>query len=237
MPLPGADAAEGLRERKKRRTRQEISDVATRLFFEHGFEEVTLAAIADAAEVSVKTIFNHFGSKEDLYFDRNEEFLTGLRRTVAERPAGTTVLRALRGLLADNAVPFPGEGWAMLENPVRYAGLRVFLATQDRSPALRARRLLFGEELAAELASLVGAEVGRDAEAPEVRAVAAMLVAAFEVRHRAMRAAVAAQCPAPEVRRQVTAVVGESFDRLERAFADLDRPAPPRDPSVEVSGG
>src|SRR3954449_4428781 len=98
-------AADGLRDRKKRRTREAISDTATQLFIEHGFEEVTLAQIADAAEVSVKTIFNHFGSKEDLYFDRAGEMLEGLRTTIVDRPAGMTTLEALRRLLTENVVP------------------------------------------------------------------------------------------------------------------------------------
>ena len=104
-------AGEGLRERKKQRTRREISDVATRLFAEHGFEQVTLSQIAEAAEVSVKTIFNHFGSKEDLYFDRADELREGVVATIAGRAPGTTVLGALRALMVDNLVPFPGTGW------------------------------------------------------------------------------------------------------------------------------
>src|SRR3954465_5975723 len=75
----------GLRERKKARTRLEISDVATRLFAEHGFEEVTLSQIAAAAEVSIKTIFNYFGSKEELYFDRADEMRDAVIATIAER--------------------------------------------------------------------------------------------------------------------------------------------------------
>src|SRR3954447_9612861 len=113
------DVVEGLRERKKRRTRQEISDVATRLFFERGFEEVTLSEIAAAAEVSIKTIFNHFGSKEELYFDRADELREALVDTIVERDLGTTVLEALQALLTQNAVPFPGTGWSRMDDPVQ----------------------------------------------------------------------------------------------------------------------
>ncbi|MEV6184397.1 helix-turn-helix domain-containing protein, partial [Streptomyces sp. NPDC052015] len=52
--------AEGLRERKKRQARQHISDVATGLFLERGFDEVTIAEIAEAADVSVNTVYNYF---------------------------------------------------------------------------------------------------------------------------------------------------------------------------------
>ena len=62
-------APPGRRERKKQLTRQAISDVATALFLERGFDDVTVAQIAAAADVAVQTVFNHFRTKEDLFFD------------------------------------------------------------------------------------------------------------------------------------------------------------------------
>ena len=59
----------GRRERKKQQTRQAISDVATALFMERGFDAVTVAEVARAADVAVQTVFNHFPAKEDLFFD------------------------------------------------------------------------------------------------------------------------------------------------------------------------
>jgi AcrR family transcriptional regulator len=219
-----ASGPDGLRERKKRRTRQEISDVATRLFAEHGFERVTLSQIAEAADVSVKTIFNHFGSKEDLYFDRADELRASLVATIAGRPAGTTVLGALRALLVDNLVPFPGVGWRGLEEPTRYEEFRRFVATQDASPALRTRRLTLSQELAGPLAEALAAALRPGTPEAAIRTLAAMLVAALLLRDGALRAAVAAGAPPRAVRRQVTAEVEEAFGRLEAAFGDLDEP-------------
>ncbi|MFI0214742.1 TetR/AcrR family transcriptional regulator [Streptomyces lydicus] len=92
--------AEGLRERKKRQTRQFISDVATGLFLERGFDAVTIAEIARAADVSVNTVYNYFPAKEDLFFDRSEGLVDRLSRFVRARPAGESaaaaVLRELR---------------------------------------------------------------------------------------------------------------------------------------------
>ena len=71
---------QGLRERKKRQTRQQISDIATGLFLERGFDAVTIAEIAEAADVSVNTVYNYFPSKEDLFFDRSRGIVDRLSR-------------------------------------------------------------------------------------------------------------------------------------------------------------
>src|SRR4051812_38531951 len=86
---------QGLRERKKQRTREAISDVATGMFFKRGFDAVTLAEVAEAAEVSVGTILNYFSTKEDLFFDRQEEVVQHWARVVRNRRAGDGVLKAI----------------------------------------------------------------------------------------------------------------------------------------------
>lgn len=92
--------AEGLRERKKRRTRQQLSDVATGLFLERGFDAVTIAEIAQAADVSVNTVYNYFPAKEDLFLDRSSGIVDRLSRYVRGRDEGESaaeaVLRELR---------------------------------------------------------------------------------------------------------------------------------------------
>ena len=91
----------GLRERKKAKTRLAISNVATKLFIERGFDAVTVAEVAAAADVSVATIFNYFETKEDLFFDREGEGIEAQRRCILERKTGETITSALhRGYLA-----------------------------------------------------------------------------------------------------------------------------------------
>lgn len=91
---------EGLRERKKRQTRQYISDVATGLFLERGFDAVTVAEVAEAADVSVNTVYNYFPAKEDLFLDRSKGVVDRLARWVRGRGKGesaaSAVLRELR---------------------------------------------------------------------------------------------------------------------------------------------
>jgi AcrR family transcriptional regulator len=87
---------EGLRARKKRATRDAIAATARRLFAERGFNDVTVAEVAAAADVSEKTVFNHFATKEDLAFAGGEARLSRLLDDVAQRPAGTPVLAVFR---------------------------------------------------------------------------------------------------------------------------------------------
>jgi AcrR family transcriptional regulator len=87
---------EGLRERKKRATRDAIAATARRLFAERGFDDVSVAEVAAAADVSEKTVFNHFATKEDLAFAGGEAPLNQLLADIGERPARTSVLDVFR---------------------------------------------------------------------------------------------------------------------------------------------
>jgi len=80
-----APQSEGLRERKKRLTRQRISDTATALFLERGFDQVTVADVARACDVSEpeKTVYNYFPSKESLVLDQEETWTAAIRQALA----------------------------------------------------------------------------------------------------------------------------------------------------------
>ena len=90
----------GRRERKKAATRKTISDVATMLFLERGFDNVSIREVADAADVSPTTVFAHFAQKEALVFDEDDEQRDRLVAAVRDRPAGTTINRALHDFYA-----------------------------------------------------------------------------------------------------------------------------------------
>jgi AcrR family transcriptional regulator len=97
----------GLRERKKEQTRQLIADAARELFEERGFDAVTVAEVARAADVSEATVFNYFPRKEDLVYGRLESFEDELLAAVRDRAPGESALKAFarfvlepRGLLA-----------------------------------------------------------------------------------------------------------------------------------------
>src|ERR1700746_1942671 len=90
------EVATGLRERRKQETRQAISDIATRMFVERGFDEVTISQVADAAGVSKMTVTNYFPRKEDLVFDRAEETIRGLADAAAARAPGESLRATIR---------------------------------------------------------------------------------------------------------------------------------------------
>jgi AcrR family transcriptional regulator len=85
----------GLRDAKKEETRRQIASAALRLFLEHGFEEVSIAQIAEAAHVSKMTVFNYFPAKESMFFEFAVERLPDLGRAVREREPGTAPIAAL----------------------------------------------------------------------------------------------------------------------------------------------
>src|SRR5918992_136721 len=96
--MSGAQKTEGLRARKKRAAREAIAAAARRLFAERGFDAVTVAEVAAAADVSEKTVFNHFATKEDLAFAGREQGITQFVAAIAERPPSSSVLDVFRAM-------------------------------------------------------------------------------------------------------------------------------------------
>ncbi len=92
------ERTEGLRARKKRAAREAIAATARRLFAEHGFDAVTVAEVAAAANVSEKTVFNYFPTKVDLAFAGREEGIAQVVTAIADRPPGSSVLDVFRGI-------------------------------------------------------------------------------------------------------------------------------------------
>lgn len=222
--IPDAPA-EGLRERKKALTRTAISDVATRMFVERGFDGVTVAEVAEAAGVSIKTVFNYFGSKEELFLDRDTAIHELVVRTVAGRPAGMRPTEALAALLRDNCI-LDLPGWEAVEDPGQCEQYRAFLVTWQAAPALRARGLMGDERMLGMMAAALGREGPADRSPDALRAFAAALVSAVQLRQRAIVEAVIAREPAAEVRRRALAAAAEALDGAARGFPALDRPAP-----------
>jgi len=91
----------GLRERKRRRTHDAISAAAITLFLERGYDGVSVADVAAAAEVSKPTLFKYFATKEDLVLHRIADHIGESARVVRARPAGSDPIAALRAHFQD----------------------------------------------------------------------------------------------------------------------------------------
>ncbi|WP_055564394.1 TetR/AcrR family transcriptional regulator [Streptomyces atriruber] len=160
--------SEGLRERKKRQTKQRISDIATGLFLEHGFVTVTIAEIADAADVSVNTVYNYFPAKEDLFLDRGDDVIDRLSRYVRGRRDGESaadaVLRELRTGV-EGVSPAIGlfPGWAD------------FMKVITEAHALRSRLWAIQQEALDRLTKTLAEETGAAAGDPLPGLVAGQL--------------------------------------------------------------
>lgn len=204
-------ADHGLRERKKQATRQLISNVATGLFVERGFEEVTVAEIAEAAGVSKMTVFNYFPRKEDLFLDRHADRLRELTEVVRDRPAGTSAVTALRRhqheLLASGH-PLSGA----------IAGGPGFWWVLTSSPALTARWYEQEREIAAAFTEVLTAETG---DAFRSRMVAGLLTTAITTVFAHAMGRIVAGDDADVVRREQAAVVDQAFDLVERGVGDF----------------
>jgi AcrR family transcriptional regulator len=158
----------GRRERKKARTRAAIADAALRLFLERGFDEVTVAQVAEAADVSVTTVFNHFPGKEALVFDEEAENEAQLLGAVRGRPADVDVLTALHRFVRSHADR---------RAAARDGGdLADFTALVESSPELRryAQRMWSGYEQS--LAQAVAQDAGLRDDDPRARALAHFVV-------------------------------------------------------------
>ena len=164
MAAPGT----GLRARKKRETRDALTRAALELFVERGYDETTLAEIADAAGVSTRTIFAYFPSKEDILFSTIEAMRDALASALAERPAGMDALTALREFILSSA-----HQKTELDHKLGH----VIACDATLSSHKRARISELQEVLSAAIADDLG--VGPDDLRPQI--AAASLTAAFEV--------------------------------------------------------
>ncbi|MEW1654081.1 MULTISPECIES: TetR/AcrR family transcriptional regulator [unclassified Streptomyces] len=159
---------EGLRERKKRQTRQRISEVAIGLFVERGFDRVTIAEVAAAADVSVNTLYNYYESKEDLVLPPDQASPERLAAIVRARRPGESAARAVLAHLRDE-----------LRRRDRAVGLttgfgRVF-EMMRAAPTLTARLEDLGRQMTDALGVVLAEEAGATPDDQTPRVVASQI--------------------------------------------------------------
>ncbi|MFC8718667.1 TetR/AcrR family transcriptional regulator [Kitasatospora sp. NPDC057198] len=198
----------GLRETKKQQTRTAIADTALLLFLEHGFDRVTVAEIARHAGVSTNTVFNYFPTKEDLFFDRQDEVEHHLAALVDPLPPGACCpAAAVRDdLCAALRRADPAIGLA--------PGSAAFFRTVEASPALRAREREIGERTEAALATALAARPPETSLAPDAPLLAGALSGLHRATLRELRRRVLAGDPPAAIAADLTAAATRAFAPL-----------------------
>jgi AcrR family transcriptional regulator len=163
------DVATGLRERKRQQTRERLTRAAMALFLDRGFEATTLDDIAAAAEISRRSFFHYFASKEDVVFAWQEDSTAALVAAVASRPATESMLVAAENAIAAMVRQLePGEAIAMAQ-------------LKRDNPALQARDQVKYEKLERALAEALGKRAGHKTEKLEARLVAMIATGAMRI--------------------------------------------------------
>ncbi len=198
-------AKPGLRERKKQQTRDTIERVALRLFAERGYDHTTLVEIAEAADVSPRTIFAYFESKEDILFCDEPRYVGLVKERLEHRPQGTTTFDALREFIS--SVP-PPDDEDMLRKKILAA-----------SPELRMKMRAHIAELESVFAESIAKDLGAGPDDVRPPLIAASMTAAFKT----VRDRLAADGDEPN-HEEVMKILDDVLEFLQGGLEALQRP-------------
>ncbi len=174
----------GLRERKKRLMRQQLSDTATRMFLERGFGAVRVAEIAEACGVSEKTVFNYFPTKESLILDRLESTMAAVQAGLAE--PGVAPVQAVLRILDEELGAM--TSWLAAQDDPALAGaaIRRFGTLIWETPSLRSYQSDMLDQLTSMAAGILAGRAGLSPDDPEPRIAATALLGLWRIQYRAL---------------------------------------------------
>ena len=202
----------GLRERKKQQTRELIADTAHRLFADRGFDAVTVAQIARAANVSEVTVFNYFPTKEDLFFGGMQFFEEKLLDAVRTRAPGESVLEAFRRPVL--------AGFPVLADEERIRSIVAARSLISASPSLEAHEREIVARYTRLLAEQLAEEAGTKPGDVEVMGVASALMGVQRAVADYVRSSVLAGRRGPKLVADARSQAVRGFERLEKGLAD-----------------
>ncbi|MFD4640823.1 TetR/AcrR family transcriptional regulator [Lentzea sp. NPDC058436] len=216
---PEEASGEGLRERKKRLMRQQLSDTATEMFVERGFEAVRVSEIAAACGVSEKTVFNYFPSKEALVLDRWEATTASLRQSLRDHdvPPVEAVRRVLDTELDDLL------SWVTAQPDPESACDRMwrFIELTNAAPSLRAHQRDSLDAAVSVVAEILAERAGLAHDAPEPHIAAIALIGLWDVQARALRRHLADARDVGSTREEVADEVRRAAHLVESGLATL----------------
>ncbi|MEU7748686.1 TetR family transcriptional regulator [Nonomuraea sp. NPDC049158] len=210
---------EGLRERKKRLMRQQLTDTATAMFLERGFDAVRVTEIAAACGVSEKTVFNYFPSKEALIVDLPEATMAALRTGLAraDRTPTDAVLDILAGEL-DALVSWLGGQPDLAQASARIQDFNALILS---TPSLRAYHRDMTEQLVTVAAEALAARTGRGSDDPLCQIAATALLGLWRVQFSALRRSLNGEHTPEQVRHAVITDVHSAARLIDTGLAGL----------------
>lgn len=171
-------ATHGLRERKKRDLRARLSDTATAMFAEHGYDNVRVSDIAHACGVTPKTLYSYFPTKESLLFERGDALVAVLEAAQdGESDLLAAVLDAIQQEIDQLATTSP----AARSGDDLIRGIRGFVALVEATPALRAVVAERSEALTASAAKAMSRQNGLHPMHPDNQVAAAALISLWRI--------------------------------------------------------
>jgi AcrR family transcriptional regulator len=181
-------AEEGLRERKKRLMHRLISDTATAMFLEHGFDDVKVTEVAAACGVSEKTVYNYFPTKESLLLDREDDMALAIRQAFGPAaPPRSPIDAALSILVRDldeMRETWDVEGWGIGSGMTIF---RRFFDLIDGTPSLRAAQRDMMDRLVRVTAEAMAARAGVSPDDPEPQIAAHAILGLWRIQLQAAR--------------------------------------------------
>ena len=218
-------SAEGLRDRKKRLMRQQLSDTATAMFLERGFDAVRVADVAHACGVSEKTVFNYFPVKEALVMDRLETIQAALRAGLAD-PALTPVQAVL--LILEGELGAMTAQLASHEDASRGRALiRRFGDLIRATPSLRAYQADMMDQFAAVATEILATRAGVSTDDPEPQIAARALLGLWHVQADSLRKHLDGSRTPARIHELVSADVRRAARLIDTGLRSFAMPAPP----------
>lgn len=218
-PGTGVPEAEGLRERKKRLMRQQLSDTATNMFMERGFDAVRVTEIAEACGVSEKTVFNYFPTKESLILDRLESTMASLRVDLAE-PGVPPVEAALR--ILDDELGAMTSWLAAQDDPAwAAAAIRRFGTLIRATPSLRAHQSDMMDQFVAVAAAILAERAGMSADDPQPQIAATALLGLWRIQFLALSKYLDGTRTPAQVHQAVTADVRRAAQLIDTGLSSF----------------
>src|ERR1700678_255313 len=166
--------------------RQLISDTATAMFLEDGFDAVKVSEVAAACEVSEKTVYNYFPTKESLILDREEAMTADIRQALGPDGARISPIDAAVALITEE-VRRVYDNWGEEGGPTDLSMMRRFAELFERTPSLRAAQQDMMQRLVEAAAQAMAARAGMDPDDPEPQIAADALLGLWRVSFRAMK--------------------------------------------------